>query len=148
MRLTRCLCAIAALPALAILTTSAWADGRDFNDGPVVNSAYIRTVDGHFDEYMHWLATTYKKQQEAAKAAGLITSWRVLVTEARTPQDPDIILVTEYKNWAALDHLGGKLDQVSTKVEGSLEAAAKSEADRAKIRTVLGARTSQEAILK
>ena len=148
MRLTRRFCAFAALPALAALTTSAWADGRDFNDGPVVNSAYIRTVDGHFDDYMHWLATTYKQQQEAAKAAGLITSWRVLVVEARTPQDPDIILVTEFKNWAALDHLGGKLEQVSAKIEGSVEAANKSEADRAKIRTVLGARTSQEAILK
>jgi hypothetical protein len=86
MRLTRRLCAIGALPALAVLTTSAWADGRDWNDGPVVNSAYIRTVDGHFNDYMHWLATTYKKQQEAAKAAGLITNWRVLVVEARTPR--------------------------------------------------------------
>ncbi|MGN6452184.1 MAG: hypothetical protein ACTHL7_03815, partial [Steroidobacteraceae bacterium] len=71
MRLVRCICAIAALAALAALTTSAWADGRDWSDGPVVNSAYIRTVDGHFNDYMHWLATTYKKQQDAAKAAGL-----------------------------------------------------------------------------
>jgi hypothetical protein len=71
-----------------------------------------------------------------------------LVVEARNPQDPDIILVTEFKNWAALDHLGGKLDAVSAKVEGSTEAAAKSEADRAKIRTVLGSRTMQEALLK
>ena len=45
MRLTGRLAAIAALPALAALTTSAWADGRDWNDGPVVNSAYIRTVE-------------------------------------------------------------------------------------------------------
>ena len=148
MRLTGRLAAIAALPALAALTTSAWADGRDYNDGPVVNSYYIRTIDGHFDDYMHWLATTYKKEQEAAKAAGLITNWRVLVVEARTPQDPDIILVTEYKNWAALDHLAGKMEQVSAQVEGSVDAANKSEADRAKIRTVLGSRTSQEAILK
>ena len=148
MRLTRRLAVFAALPAFAALATSAWADGPDFTDGPVVNSAYIRTVDGHFNDYMHWLATSYKKQQEAAKAAGLITNWRVLVVEARTPQDPDIILVTEYKNWAALDNLGGKLDQVSTKTEGSVEAADKSEADRAKIRTVLGSRTSQEAVFK
>ena len=148
MRLAGRLAAFAALPALAALTTSAWADGRDYNDGPVVNSYYIRTIDGHFDDYMHWLATTYKKEQEAAKAAGLITNWRVFIVEARTPQDPDIILVTEYKNWAALDHLGGKLDEVSTKIEGSVEAADKSEVDRGKIRTVLGSRTSQEAILK
>jgi len=134
--------------ALSSLIGLAFADGKDWNDGPVVNSAYIRTVDGHFDDYMHWLATTYKKQQETAKAAGLITSWRVLVVEPRNPQDPDVILVTEYKNWAALDHLAGKLDQVSAKVEGSVEAANKSEVDRAKIRTVLGSRTMQEALLK
>ena len=97
---------------------------------------------------MHWLATTYKRQQEAAKAAGLITSYRVMVVEARTAQDPDIYLVTEYKNWAALDRLGGKFDQVSAQVEGSVEKAAQSQADRAKIRTVLGSRTQQEALLK
>ena len=147
-RITRALGAAGALLSLTALSSVALADGRDWNDGPVVNVASIRTVDGHFDDYMHWLATTYKKQQETAKAAGLITSWRVMVIEARTANDPDILLVTEFKNWAALDHLGGKFDQVSAQVEGSVEAAAKSEADRAKIRTVLGSRTEQEAILK
>lgn len=140
--------AMAALCSLSTLTGVAFADGKDWKDGPVVNAAYIRTVDGHFDDYMHWLSTTYKKQQEAAKAAGLILSYRVLVVEARNPQDPDIILVTEFKNWAALDGLGGKFDAVSAKIEGSTEAASKSEADRAKIRTVLGSRTMQEAVLK
>jgi hypothetical protein len=148
MRLTRGICATATLIAAATLSTAAYADGRDWNDGPVLASSYIRTVDGHFDDYMHWLATTYKKQQDAAKAAGLITAWRVLVTTPLNPQEPDIILVTEFKNWAAFDHLGGKLDQVSAKVEGSVEAASKSEAERARIRTVLGSRISQEAILK
>ena len=124
------------------------ADGRDYSDGPVINVASIRTVDGHFDDYMHWLATSYKKQQEAAKKAGLISSYRVIVVEARGPNDPDVLLVTEYKNWAALDNLGGKFDKVSAELEGSTEAAAKSQADRAKIRTVLGSRTQQEAILK
>ena len=147
-RLTPALCAAAALLALTAPTAPAWADGRDWNDGPVVNSSYIRTVDGHFDDYMHWLATTYKKQQEAAKAAGLITSWRVLVVEPRSPQDPDIILITEFKNWAALDHLGGKLDAISAQVEGSVDKTNQGTAERNKIRTILGSRTSQEAILK
>jgi hypothetical protein len=147
-RSTHVVCAAAALLGLSSLSTLAYADGRDWSDGPVINVASIRTVDGHFDDYMHWLATTYKKQQEAAKKAGLITGYRVIVIEARGPNDPDVLLVTEYKNWAALDNLGSKFDKVSAEVEGSVEAAAQSERDRAKIRTVLGSRTQQEAILK
>jgi hypothetical protein len=133
---------------MSTLTTTAYADGRDWNDGPVVNVASIRTVDGHFDDYMHWLATTYKKQQESAKKAGAISGYRVFVIEPRGPNDPDILLVTEFKNWAALDRLGSKLDAVSTEVEGSLEKADQAEVDRAKIRTVLGSQTQQEVLLK
>jgi hypothetical protein len=147
-RTTQVVCALAALLTVTALPGTALADGRDYNDGPVINVASIRTVDGHFDDYMHWLATSFKKQQEAAKKAGLITGYRVIVIEARGPNDPDVLLVTEYKNWAALDNLGGKLDKISADVEGSVEAAAKSEADRAKIRTVLGSRTEQEVLLK
>ena len=142
-----CLCS-SALLFCAPLATITHADGRHYNDGPVVNVAAIRTVDGHFDDYMQWLATTWKKQEEAGKKAGLILSYRVLLVEARSPNDPDVYLVTEFKNWGALDGLGGKLDAVSTQVEGSLEKANQSEVDRGKIRTVLGSQTMQTAELK
>ena len=147
-RISRILCALGAVLSIGSLATVAYADGRDYNDGPVQNVTFIRTVDGHFDDYMHWLATTYKKQQEAAKAAGLITRYEVLVGQPHNPQDADIILITEYKNWAALDHLGSKLDQISAKVEGSVDVANKSQAERAKIRTVLGSDNVQVAELK
>jgi len=146
--MTRVFCAAGALLSLTSLATIARADGRDYNDGPVINVASIRTVDGHFDDYMHWLATGYKKQQEAAKKAGIITAYRVIVIEARGPNDPDILLVTEFKNWAALDGLGGKLDKISAQLQGSVEKAAQSQVERVKIRTVLGSRTEQEALLK
>jgi hypothetical protein len=147
-RISRILCTVGAVLSLGSLATVAYADGRDYNDGPVQNVSFIRTVDGHFDDYMHWLATIYKKQQEAAKAAGLITRYEVLIGQPHNAQDADIILITEYKNWAAFDHLGGKLEQISAKVEGSVDAANKSEADRAKIRTVLGSDNVQVAELK
>jgi len=147
-RLTHALFAAAALLALTTLTAPAWADGRYWTDGPVVNSSYIRTIDGHFDDYMRFLSTTFKQSQEAAKKAGLILSYRVLITEPHGPQEPDIILVTEFKDWAALDHLGGKLDAIATQVEGSLDKSNQAVAERNKIRTILGSRTSQEAVLK
>jgi hypothetical protein len=147
-RISPILCAAAGVLAIALQAPVAYADGRDYNDGPVQNVSFIRTVDGHFDEYMHWLATSYKKQQDAAKAAGLITGYQVLVAQPHNAQDADIILVTVYKNWAALDNLGSKFDQVLAKTEGSVDAANKSEADRSKIRTVLGSENVQVAELK
>jgi len=148
MRLTRGILATAALLALTTLTSTAYADGRDWNDGPVINAVSIRTVEGHFDDYMHWLATTYKKEQEAAKKAGIITDYRVIVLEPRGPSDPDIVLITEYKNWAARDNLRGKEDAINAQIEGSIGQVHQTEAERAKIRTVLGSQTQQQAILK
>jgi hypothetical protein len=139
---------IFAAGALLSLATFAYADGTSYNDGPVINVAGVRTVDGHFDDYMKWLATTWKKQEEAAKKAGLITRYQVLVVQPHGATDPDIYLVIEYKNWAAFDGLGGKLDAVSTQIEGSVEKANQSEADRAKIRTLVGSETMQVAELK
>ena len=136
------------LLTLALAVPAAFANGTHFNDGPVVNVSFIRTVDGHFDDYMQWLATTWKQQEEAAKKAGLIVSYRVMIAEPHGPNDPDIILMVEYKNWAALDGLGAKLDSVSAQVEGSVEKANQSEVGRARIRTVLGSQTVQEALLK
>lgn len=137
-----------AISVLASFATLAFADGRNYNDGPVINVASIRTVDGHFDDYMQWLATTWKKQEEAAKKAGLITRYEVLVAQPEGPNDPNIFLVTEFKNWAALDGLGGKLDAVSTQIEGSVEKANQAQSERGKIRTVLGSKTMQVAQLK
>jgi hypothetical protein len=147
-RITRALAPACALISLTALSTVAFADGRDYNDGPVINVTSVRTVDGHFDDYMHWLATTYKKLQESAKKAGLITAYRVIVVEPRGPSDPDILLVVEYKNWAALDGLGGRTDAIVAQLAGSLEKADQLQVERAKIRTILGSRTQQEALLK
>jgi hypothetical protein len=126
----------------------ALANGRDYNDGPVVNVSAIRTVDGHFDDYMHWLATAWKKQEEAARKAGLVVDYHVYTAEPRSASDPDIYLVVTYKNCAALDGISAKLDAVSEQLEGSLDKAAQGEAARGKIRTVLGSETIQEAALK
>ena len=146
--MTRRLCVLGAVCALGTTASVALADGRNYNDGPVINVSAIRTLDGHFDDYMKWLATGFKAQEEAAKKAGLVLSYRVLIAEPRSPNDPDIYLVVEYKNWAALDGLGGKFDALATQLQGSVDKAAQSSAERGKIRTILGSQTMQEALLK
>jgi hypothetical protein len=140
--------AIAALAGLACMSVSANADDHSYTEGSVVNVARIRTVDGHFDDYLKWLDTTWKQMQEAAKKAGYITSYEVITVEPRGPDDPDILLVITSKNWAARDGGIAKGDAISKQIEGSVAAANQSEADRAKIRRVLGTTTMQILDLK
>src|SRR4051812_3172826 len=133
--------ACAAIAGFALVTTAAIADEHAYSEGPVVNIASIRTVDGKFDEYMKWLDTTWKAQQEAAKKAGYIVGYQVMTVEPRGPDDPDIYLLTTYKNWAALDGGLAKGDEIAKLVEGSVAASNQGQFDRGKIRRILGSRT-------
>lgn len=133
---------------LAAVATGAFANGTDYNDGQIVVRTAIRTVDGHFDDYMHWLDTAWKQQEEAAKKAGIITDYKVLVAHPRSPQDPDIYLVEFFPNWAAFDGIGDKMDAISKQIWGSIKQASTEESGRGKIRTILGSEAMQEATLK
>ena len=115
---------------------------------PVVNVSAIRTEPGKFDEYMEFLDTTWKAAQEAAKKAGYVISYRVVTVEPRGENDPDLYLVVNYKNWAAMDDSTAKTDAIMKQVVGSLAAANQGAVDRGKIRRVLGSWTGQELLLK
>jgi hypothetical protein len=140
--------ACAALVGLAVTSVAALADDHAYTEGPVVNVAAIRTEYGKFDDYMTYLDTTWKAEQEAAKKAGYITSYRVVTVEARGENDPDIYLVINYKNWAAFDGATAKADAIAKQVEGSLTKQNESAVGRGKIRRVLGSWTGQELDLK
>lgn len=146
--ITRRLQVIGSALLLATIATAVFANGTDYNDGVVVSRTAIRTVDGHFDDYMHWLDTVWKKQEEAAKKAGILTDYKVLVAQPRGPQDPDIYLIEFYPNWATFDGIGAKMDAISKQIWGSLKQSNSEESGRGKIRTILGTEVMQEAELK
>jgi hypothetical protein len=146
--ITRRLQVIGSALLLTTIATAAFANGTDYNDGMVVSRTAIRTVDGHFDDYMHWLDTVWKKQEEAAKKAGILSDYKVLVAQPRGPQDPDIYLIEFYPNWATFDGIGGKMDAISKQIWGSLKESNTEESDRRNIRTILGTEVMQEAQLK
>lgn len=140
--------ALAAFTGLACLSGPSFADDHAYTEGPVVNVTWIRTVDGKFDDYMKWLDTTWKQEEEAAKKAGYIVGYQVLMADPRGPDDADVILMITYKNWAALDGGLAKGDAIAKQIEGSVTAANQSQADRSKIRRVLGSANMQMAQLK
>jgi hypothetical protein len=140
--------ACAAAAVFACLSVAALAADHPYSEGVVVNVARIRTVDGHFDDYMKWLATEWKRQQEISKKLGYIVGYEVMTVEARTPDDADILLVTRYKDWAALDGALAKGDEVIKQLGQTNAQANQQQAARASIRTVLGSSTMQVLDLK
>ena len=140
--------AIAALTALACTSVVVVADDHGYTEGVIVNVARIRTVDGKFDDYMRWLSTTWKPQQEAAKKAGYLLSYEVISVEPRTPDDPDLLLLTRFKNWAALDGSNDKADLITKQMGSTPEAENKAQVARSSIRRVLGSSTMQVLELK
>ena len=134
--------------ALGLLASAGWADERLYSEGDVVSVEGIRTVYGHFDDYMKFLATTWKQEMESAKAAGYIVSYEVFSTEPRGPDDPDLYLVVHYKNWAALDGMHDKMEALAQKVYGSSDAATQGAIERGKIRRPLGGQMLQALKLK
>src|ERR1700716_2540333 len=88
MNIKRQIAACAAFVGLAVTSVAALADDHAYTEGPVVNVAAIRTEYGKFDDYMKYLDTTWKAEQEAAKKAGNIISYRGVTVEARGENDP------------------------------------------------------------
>src|SRR4029079_5190682 len=144
MKINRQMAVCAAFVGLAVTSVAALADDHSYTEGSVVHVPAIRTEYGKFDDYMKYLDTTWKAEQEAAKKAGDIISYRVVTVEARGENDPDIYLVINYKNWAAFDGATAKGDAIAKQVEGTLAASNQGAVDRAKIRRVLGSWTVQD----
>ncbi len=122
-------------------------DVKPYKEGSVIEVSYIKIKPGKFDDYMKFLSTQYKTLMEANKKAGLITGYAIYTTQARTPQDPDLILTTSYPNMAALDRID-EGEAVAAKVVGSTSVQNKEYAARESMREVLGGQLIRELVLK
>lgn len=142
------LIAFAASAALLITPAMAAGDSPAFENGPVWDYAQIQTKDGHFDDYMNWLSTDWKAQEEALKKAGVIIDYKVYLVSNPRQNEPDILLAQEYKNMAAFDTPVAKQYEMQAKIAGSIAKSNQEQAARGTIRTILGDVLVREAILK
>jgi chitodextrinase len=130
----------AIITSVALLTISASAapSARGYENGPVWDVRSIQTKDGHFDDYMKFVTTTWKTQQEALKKAGVILDYKVFVAVDPRDNEADITLATEFKDFSKYDVPLDEQEAFAKKMSGSLEAGAKQQAARGSIRTLRG----------
>jgi len=144
-------CALGALAGLftfVAVTGSVQAADRPYTEGPVSMVSSIRTEPGMFQTYMQYLSTTYKQLMEEQKKAGIILDYAVYQVTPRGPDDPDLYLVTTYKNMAAMDGLADRTDAIQEKLIGNQAQRDAAMISRGKMRTALGTEMIRKLDLK
>ena len=139
----------------SLLVATAWAaapalaqDERPYDNGPVWVLSNIQTKTGHFDDYMRYVATSWKAKQEDSRKRGWILGYKVLTAVDARDNEPDIYLMVEYKNMAAMDVSLDEVDAQTKKLEGSVVASNRAFGERDKLRALRGSIVTRELIFK
>jgi hypothetical protein len=121
---------------------------RPFRNGSVWNIALIQMKPGMETAYLNYVASEWKREQEAMKKEGLILSYKVITTETHGSNDWNIMLMTEYKDLATMEANEAKADNLAQTVSGNDEKQMQGYRDRLQIREVLDVRIAREIVLE
>ena len=121
---------------------------RPFRSGSVWSVSFIRMKPGMETAYLNYIASEWKREQEAFKKDGQILSYKVITTEAHGSNDWNIMLMTEYKDLATMEANETKADNLAQAVSGNDEKQMQGYRDRLQIREVLDVRTAREIVLE
>jgi hypothetical protein len=121
---------------------------RPFRNGSVWNVSFIRMKPGMENAYLKYVASEWKREQEALKKDGQILSYKVITTEAHGSNDWNIMLMSEYKDLATMEANETKADNLAQTVVGNDETQMEGYRNRLQIREVLDVRTAREIVLE
>ena len=119
-----------------------------YTEGPVWNVTMVKTKAGMTDEYLKSLAKTLKASFEEAKKQNLILDYKILLGDAATPQDFNILIMVESKNMAAQDNTREKFDPIARKVVGTTDQQEALQVKRLDVREIIGTKLMREITLK
>src|SRR5467141_2859119 len=119
-----------------------------YTEGSVWNVTMVKTKYGMGDDYLKGLAKTFKGTLDEAKKQNLIMDYKILLGNAATPQDFDILLMVESKNMAALDNGREKFDPIARKIVGPTDQQQAMAVKRLDIREIIGTKIMREITLK
>jgi hypothetical protein len=120
-----------------------------YTEGPIWQVTLIRDVPTKMDAYLTTLQTSTKLLYEEMKKENVILDYKVyLNTTKHDPQDWDIAIGVEYKNFGAMDGLTAKGESIRDKILGSKQAAQQLGEKRVEMREIVSTMILREVNLK
>ncbi len=140
---------IIVLLCLFVIPVQAQSEERAYELGSVWSIGYAKTKPGQFDKLMNGhLANVYTKYYDEMIKDGTVLSYKILSVTWPRDNEPNLIFLVEFKNWAAFDSPPEYWDGIIEKITGTLDKATQSRIDREKLRTLRGDLVAEEIIFK
>lgn len=147
MQFVKSLCVGAAMIA-ATLAAPVMAQESNYKPGTVWEASRIDVLPGQFENYMDYLATTWKKNQELAKSEGIVLDYHVLAVNNPRQGEPDLVLIVEYKDYQTTAQQEAFRKKVNAMMAMDDRKQATANGERGKMRDLMGSTEYQEMILK
>src|ERR1700733_8172775 len=140
------LCGLAVF--LLLLAPALFAQ-EHYTEGPIWRIQLIRVKPTQMDAYLTSLRQSTKPLIEEEKRQGVIMDYKVFLKETKnTPEDWDICVAIQYKNYAAMDGLAAKAEAARDKILGGKAPAQELGEKRAEIREIISSELMEEIYLK
>lgn len=140
---------ICGLLLLLVVVAPAVFAQEHYSEGPVWRIQLIRVKPNKMDAYLTSLRQSTKPFIDEEKKQGLVTDYKIFLKQTKnSPEDWDICVAVQFKNWAALDGAVGKTEAVRDKVLGSKAQAQDLGEKRGEIREIISSELLQEIVLK
>lgn len=137
------------LAVFVVLLAPALFAQEHYTEGPVWRVQLIRVKPTHMDEYLTSLRKSTKPLIEEEKKQGLIMDYKVFLKQTKNnPEDWDICVAIQYKNYAAMDGLAAKAEAARDKILGGKAPAQELGEKRAEIREIVSSELLEEIYLK
>jgi len=137
------------LVAFVFLLAPVLVAQEHYTEGPVWRVSLIRVKPTHMDEYLTTLQRSSKPFFDEEKRQGMIVDYKIFLKETKhNPEDWDICVAIQYKNYAAMDGLAAKGEMVRDKILGGKQQAQQIAEKREEIRETVSSEVLEEIFLK
>lgn len=120
-----------------------------YTQGPIWRVELIRVKPGQIGPYLKSLQEVTKPLLDAEKEQHLIVDYKVFLKQTKSsPEDWDVELAVEYKNFASMDDLDAKHDKIRDKITGGGDKTQALIDSRQGMREILSRDLLEEIFLK
>jgi hypothetical protein len=137
-----------AIAVAVLFGTTATAQESSYTRGSVLQVTGIDVEDGQFENYVDYLAKTWRKIQELGVNEGIIVSYRVWQVNDARAGEPDLYLAVEFKDYQTTAQTEAFNKKVQAMLAADPHQLDKASAERGVMRTLAGQMEMQELKLK